>query len=303
VSPRVADGQWGRPEGLRYMFLAVLATMAMASPVAGQHTGHDHGQKPPPQAPAAPDPHAQRRQGAAEALPSFIPPVTDTDRAAAFPDVHGHSVHDDAVNFFALADELEWQRGDGASSFVWKARGWVGKDRDRLWFRSSGEAEEGGLGAGSVEALYGRMISPWWDVVAGIRQDVRPGDPQTWAAIGLQGLAPYWFHVEATAYVGASGRTRFELETEYEVLLSNRLIVQPLVELDIYGKDDPDRGIGAGLSEIETGMRLRYEIRREFAPYIGVVWNQKLLGSADFAREAGERVSSARVAVGLRLWF
>jgi copper resistance protein B len=288
---------------IRAFASAMLVTLALASPAAGQHTGHDHGQKPPAQPPASPDPHAQHRQESGEALPPFIPAVTDADRAAAFPAVDGHSVHDDAVNFFVLADELEWQGGDGPSSFVWKARGWVGKDRDRLWLRSSGEAEDGGLGAGSVEALYGRAITPWWDVVAGVRQDVRPGDPQTWAAIGLQGLAPYWFHVEATAYVGASGRTRFEFETEYEFLLSNRLILQPLVELDVYGKDDPDRGIGAGLSEVETGIRLRYEFRREFAPYVGVVWHQKLFSTADLAREAGERISSARVAVGLRVWF
>lgn len=288
---------------IRALALAVVVMLVMASPAAGQHTGHDHGQKPTAPPPVSPDPHAQHRQAAQIDLPPFIPPVTDADRAAAFPDVHGHTVHDEAVNFFVLAEELEWQGADGASAFVWKARGWVGRDRDRLWFRSSGEAEDGRPGSGSVEALYGRMISPWWDVVAGVRQDVGPGDPQTWAAIGLQGLAPYWFEVEATAYVGASGRTRFELETEYEFLLSNRLILQPLVELDIYGKDEPDRGIGAGLSEIETGVRLRYEIRREFAPYVGVVWSQKLFGTADFAREAGERVSSARVAMGLRVWF
>lgn len=285
------------------LLLTAVMTVATTATAAAQHAGHDQGQKPPASSPATADPHAHHRPKAAEGLPPFIPQPTDADRAAAFPDVKGHSVHDEAVNVFVLADELEWQGGDGPSAFVWRTRAWVGKDRDRLWVRSSGEAGDGRLDSGSVEALYGRAISPWWDVVAGVRQDVRPGDPQTWAAMGLQGLAPYWFEVEATAYVGGSGRTRFELETEYELLLTNRLVLQPLVEFDIYGTDDPDRGIGAGLSEIETGVRLRYEVRREFAPYVGVVWHQKLFGTADFAREAGERVSSTRIAVGLRMWF
>lgn len=288
---------------LRTIALAA-ASLAVSWPVAAQHTGHDHGQKPPAaeKKTEQADPHAGHDM-APPALPSFIPPLTDADRAAAFPDVEGHTVHDDEVNFLALADELEWQGGQGAAGFVWKGRGWVGKDRDRLWFRTEGESESGGLESAEVHLLYGRAISPWWDVVAGVRQDLRPGDPQTWAAFGVQGLAPYWFEVEATAYVGGSGRTRFTFETEYELLLTNRLILQPLVELDVHGKDDRERGVGAGLSEIETGLRLRYEIRREVAPYVGVTWHRKTFGTADLARGAGERVSGARVAVGLRLWY
>ena len=281
-----------------------MASLAIAWPAAAQHTGHDHGQKPPAaQKPSEQaDPHAGHEMAPA-VLPPFIPPLTDADRAAGFPDVEGHTVHDDEVNFLALADELEWQGGDGDPGLVWKGRGWVGKDRDRLWFRTEGESESGRLESAELHLLYGRAISPWWDVVAGVRQDLRPGDPQTWAAFGVQGLAPYWFEIEATAYVGGSGRTRFTFETEYELLLTNRLILQPLVELDVHGKDDRERGIGAGLSEIETGLRLRYEIRREIAPYVGVTWTRKTFGTADLAREAGERVSGARVAVGLRLWY
>ncbi|MGE0393431.1 MAG: copper resistance protein B, partial [Vicinamibacterales bacterium] len=137
----------------------------------------------------------------------------------------------------------------------------------------------------------------------GIRQDVRTGPPQTWAAIGLQGLAPYWFEVEATAYVGPAGRTHLRLETEYELLLTNRLVMQPLVELEVYGKADPARGLGAGLSHVDAGLRLRYEFRRELAPYAGVVWVRKFFGTADFARLAGERSSGARWTVGIRTWF
>jgi copper resistance protein B len=287
---------------LRTIALAV-ASLGVAGPAVAQHTGHDHGQKPPAaEKKAEPaDPHAGHGTEPT-ALPPFIPPLTDADRAAAFPDVDGHAVHDDDVNFLALADELEWQGGHGAPGFVWKGRGWVGKDRDRLWFRTEGESESGRLESAELHLLYGRAISPWWDVVAGVRQDLRPGDPQTWAAIGVQGLAPYWFEVEATAYVGGSGRTRFTFETEYELLLTNRLVLQPLLELDVHGKADPERGVGAGLSEVETGLRLRYELRREVAPYVGVTWSRKTFGTADLAREAGERTSGARIAVGLRLW-
>jgi copper resistance protein B len=288
---------------LRSLALAA-ASLAVAWPAAAQHTGHDHGQKPPAaeKKTEQADPHAGHGPEPG-ALPPFIPPLTDADRAAAFPDVEGHTVHDDDVNFLALADELEWQGGDGDPGFVWKGRGWVGKDRHRFWFRTEGESESGRLESAEVHLLYGRPISPWWDVVAGVRQDLRPGDPQTWAAVGLQGLAPYWFEVEATAYVGGSGRTRFTLETEYELLLTNRLILQPLVELDVHGKADPERGLGSGLSEIESGLRLRYELRREVAPYVGVTWSRKTFGTADLARDAGERTSSARIAVGLRLWY
>jgi copper resistance protein B len=154
-----------------------------------------------------------------------------------------------------------------------------------------------------VHVLVGRAISPWWDVVAGVRQDAGEARPQTWAAIGLQGLAPMWFDIEATAYVGGSGRTGFRLEADYELLVTNRAILQPTLEIDVFGKADPQRGVGAGLSTVEGGLRLRYEFRRELAPYIGVTWNRKAFGTADLARRAGERTSETRLVVGLRAWM
>ena len=120
---------------------------------------------------------------------------------------------------------------------------------------------------------------------------------------GVQGLAPYWFEIEATGYVGADGRTHARLEVEYELLMTNRLILQPLVELEIFGKSDPERGIGAGLSTLEAGLRLRYEFRREFAPYVGLTWDRKLFGTADFARAQEEEIGGTRLALGLRFWF
>jgi copper resistance protein B len=236
-------------------------------------------------------------------LPPCIPPITDEDRRVAFPDVTGHTVHDNAINYFVLFDQLEWQAGSGVRGVNWDTTGWVGRDLDRFWFRTDGHSEGGRIGDAYADLLYGRAIARWWDVVAGVRQDVRPGPARTWAAIGIQGLAPYWFEVEATAYVGAGGRTHFRFESEYELLLSNRLILQPLVEVEVYGKSDPERGIGAGLSTADAGLRIRYEFRREFAPYVGVTWQRKFFGTADAARAAGEKGRGTRLAVGLRFWL
>lgn len=239
----------------------------------------------------------------ARSPPPSIPPVTPENRQAAFPPVTVQPVKDDVVHALALLDRFEWQRpGNGRGGPSWEARGWVGGDLNRFWFRTEGEADAGNVSAAEVHALYGRAIARWWDLVAGVRQDVRPGSPQSWAAVGIQGLAPYWFEVEATGYVGAGGRTQFRFETEYELLFANRIVLQPLVELNLYGKADPERGIGAGLATTEVGLRLRFVIRREFAPYIGVTWNQKHFGTADVARAAGEKPGGTRLTVGVRVW-
>jgi copper resistance protein B len=211
----------------------------------------------------------------AQTLPPFIPPLTDEDRKAAFPDVEGHAVHDRALHYYVLLDQLEWQTVDNGSGLNLDGKGWIGRDRDRIWFRAEGDGEEGRVDEAQAHVLYARQFSRWWDIVGGIRQDFRPRPAQTWAAIGVQGLAPYWFEIEVTAYVGASGRTDARFEVEYELLLTNRLILQPLVEADIFGKSDPERGVGAGVSTTDTGFRLRYEFRREVAPYAGVVWSNK----------------------------
>ena len=193
--------------------------------------------------------------------------------------------------------------GDGTNGLNLDSRGWVGRDRDRLWFRAEGDGDDGGVNGAQAHVLYGRQIARWWDLVAGLRQDFRPGAAQTWAAFGVQGLAPYWFDIEATAYIGASGRTHARFEVEYELLFTNRLMLQPLVELELVGKSDPARGVGAGLSTTDIGFRLRYELRREVAPYVGVTWNNKWGQTADYAETANEETGGARLVTGLRLWF
>jgi copper resistance protein B len=136
-----------------------------------------------------------------------------------------------------------------------------------------------------------------------VRQDIRPNPGRTWAAVGIQGLAPYFFEVRAIACVGASWRTQAPFEAEYEMLITNRLILQPRVEFNLSGKSDPERSIGSGLTSAEKGLRLRREFRREFAPYVGISWNQKFGGTADFARGDGEDTRTTRFTVGIRAWF
>jgi copper resistance protein B len=285
--------------------MTALLLVAGVRGAAAQHEGHQQ-QKPvqPEQKPAAQGAadHSAHQKPASE-LPPFIPPVTDEDRKAAFPDVEGHAVHDKGINSFVLFDQLEWQSVAGGTGLNADTKGWIGRDSDRLWFRAEGDGEDGRVGEAEAHVFYGRQISRWWDLVAGVRQDFRPAPSRTWAAFGIQGLAPYWFEVELTGYVGESGRTHVRGEVEYELLLTNRLVLQPLLEVEVFGKSDPEGGIGAGLSTTDVGLRLRYEVRREFAPYIGVAWSNKWGGTADFAEAAGENTGGARLVTGVRLWF
>jgi copper resistance protein B len=273
-----------------HALVAVGGGRADAQPAHEQHQSaprHPGGhQETPPQSP-----------------PAGVPPATEEGRSAAFPDVKGHTVHDTALHSYVLFDQLEWQTSGNANGFNVDNKGWVGGDLNRFWFRAEGDTEDGDFEEAQAHAFYGRAIARWWDLVAGIRQDFSPGKGQTWAAVGVQGLAPYWFEVEATGYVGESWRTHLRLEVEYELLLTNRLVLQPLVELEIYGKAIPENGIGAGLSTTDIGLRLRYELRRELAPYLGITWSRKYGGTADFARAGDEEAGAARLALGLRAWF
>jgi copper resistance protein B len=234
--------------------------------------------------------------------PNPVPPVTDADREAAFPDVEGHTVHDTAFNYKVLFDQLEWQYLHGEPGLRWDTTSWFGGDINRFWIKSEGEAVDGILDEANVRLFYGRSFSRWFDWLVGVRHDMRPSPTHTWLAIGVHGLAPQWFDVEATAYVGPSGHLAGRLEAEYELLLTQRLVLQPLVELSL-SAEDPDRGIGKGLSTGEVGFRLRYEVKREVAPYAGVVWHRKLFGTADFARSQGRDIGGWHFVAGLRTWF
>jgi len=249
--------------------------------------------------------HSRMNHDAPASLPREpIPVLTDEDRAAAFPDLPpGHAMHGTRVERFVLLNRAEaWDDG-GEAGVAWDAKAWAGTDIDRLWLRSEGEQVGGRTEAADLEVLYGRSVAPWWDLVAGVRQDFGPGPSQTFAAFGIMGLAPYKFEINATGYVGESGQSAARLEIEYELPLSGRLFAQPMVELNAYGKHDPARHIGSGLATAEAGLRVRYEINRQLAPYLGVVWERSFGGTADLRRAEGDDIEDTRAVLGLRVWF
>ncbi|WP_159017255.1 copper resistance protein B [Cognatiluteimonas profundi] len=232
-----------------------------------------------------------------------IPPLTDADRAAARPPAHDHPVHDDSIQSFTLFDRLEAWNADKGVGLQWDGRAWIGTDMNRVWLRSEGARIAGRTESADLEILFGHSVAPWWDVVAGVRHDFKPGASQDFAAIGIQGMAPYKFEVDATAYMGQGGQTAARVDVEYETLLTNRLVLQPRIEVNLFGQDDPRRGNGSGLSTAEVGLRLRYEFTRRLAPYIGLTRERAFGPTAGFRRASGEDSNDTRFVAGLRLWF
>jgi copper resistance protein B len=210
---------------------------------------------------------------------------------------------DDPVLAKAMIDKVEWRAADGPNPWVWDADAWIGKDLNKLWLKTEGERVDGATAAAYGEVLYSRAIAPYWDLQAGWRHDFRPQPDRDWFALGFKGLAPYWFEVDAILYAGGNGGVAGRLDAEYELLFIQRLILAPELEVNFYGQDDAPRGIGSGVSDLELGLRLRYEIRREIAPYVGINWEKKFGGTADFAREEGEPTDDLQFVVGIRAWF
>lgn len=203
-----------------------------------------------------------------------------------------------------MLDRLEYRLGGGTDVYHWEGEGWIGGDINRFAFKTEGEGEIGGpLESAEVQALYSRAIDPWFNLEAGARHDIRPDPQRSYAVIGIEGLAPYWFEVSAQAFLSSEGDAHLRLEGSYDQRLTQRLILQPAAELNVAAQDVPELGIGSGISHIELGLRLRYELAREFAPYAGVNWERKLGGTARFARAEGERASAASFVMGLRFWF
>jgi copper resistance protein B len=215
----------------------------------------------------------------------------------------GMDMADNASMGMLLIDQLEAFHGSYANGQTWEAEGWYGNDVNKLWVRTEGERSDGTLEDADLEAFWNRNIATFWSTQLGVRHDFGEGPSRTWAAFGVQGLSPYWFELEATAYVGQSGRTAARLRAEYELLLTQRLILQPEAEINLYGKDDPARRIGSGLSDVQFGLRLRYEVNRQFAPYIGVNMIRRVGATADFAREDSQPVFDRQIVAGVRLWF
>lgn len=252
--------------------------------------------------------HATMQPAAEEAnaAPDHVAPPPPEHAMAPMSDaamIDAMGMDDEATFAKFRIDRLERSFGGDAPALSWEVDAWLGGDFDKLRIRSEGEHLRGTTEDADVEALWSHAIAPFWDSEVGVRQDIGGHANRTWLALGVQGLAPYWFELGATAYVGESGRAAFRVEADYDLFLTQRWILQPRAEVNAYGTRDRAAGTGAGLSDAELGLRLRYEIRREFAPYIGVEWSRRFGETADFARDEGIDAGDTRWVLGIRVWY
>jgi copper resistance protein B len=210
---------------------------------------------------------------------------------------------DDTATFAKLRiDRLERSIDADSPTLAWNVAAWIGGDFDKLRLRSEGEQVRGSTADADVEALWSHAVAPFWGTEVGVRQDLGHAN-RTWAAFGIQGLAPYWFELGATAYLSESGHAALRIEADYDLSLTQTLILQPRAEINAYGASDRSAGTGSGLSEAQVGIRLRYEIRREFAPYVGVEWSRRFGETADFARDEQISSNDTTWVVGIRAWY
>ena len=221
----------------------------------------------------------------------------------ALPGLAPAAGQDDPVITKVMIDQLEVRVTDGPDPWVLEAQAWVGQDLNKFWLKLDGEYLDGETKEAEMQTLYSRAIAPYWDLQLGWRHDIRPEPGRDWLAIGFDGLAPYWFDIEGSAFVGEHGQVGARLKGEYEWLFTQRWILSPELEVNLHARNDAAVGVGAGLSDMQLGLRLRYEIQREFAPYVGVDWTGKFGNTADFARAEGEDTSDVQLVAGLRMWF
>jgi copper resistance protein B len=296
------------------------------APAADPHAGHDMGQT------SAADPHAghdmSAMAGGAPNIPTSVDAVggrmVETPPPAAARAAPAHAAdllfdpaamaaarkqllaeNGDVRTTAVLIDTLEASFDDGEEGYSWNAQGWTGGDINRFWWKTEGEgAFDGKLHDAEVQALYSRAVAPFWDVQAGVRQDIRPdGDDTTHLTVGVQGVAPYWFEMSAAAFLSTDGDLTARAEAEYDQRLTQKWILQPAIEVALSASDIPELEMGSGLTSVTAGLRLRYEIHKEFAPYVGVEWSRSFGDTADYARARGDDVEATRFVVGIKAWF
>jgi len=246
----------------------------------------------------------------AAALCTFAAPVLAETPAANAESTLGmdsgamQPVMDRGIFAHAIFNQLEGRWNGSNTQFRWDGQGWIGTDYDKLWIKSEGTLQSSGrVDDGQQQFLYSRAVTTYFDLQGGLRSDIDSRPTRNWGALGIQGLAPYFFDLEVTGFVSGEGHLAGRLEASYDLLLKQRLILQPQIELNVYSKADPARLVGAGFSDIDTGLRMRYEFDRKFAPYIGVVYEGKFGQTANFARRAGESAGDLRFVFGIRTWF
>jgi copper resistance protein B len=211
---------------------------------------------------------------------------------------------DNQVLAHLLFNQLEGRTDGGSGELRWDGEGWIGTDMNRAWFKSEGFADDGTVGDGDVEALYDRPLPRvrYFDGQVGVREDVDSGPYRTWLALGVEGLAPGFFELEPTVYFRDKGHVAGRITSSYDVLITERLIAQPELEMNFYSKSDLERRLGTGLSDLDTGLRVRYEISRKWGPYWGFAYTRDFGGTARLSREVGESTAEPRFVFGLRVW-
>ena len=210
---------------------------------------------------------------------------------------------DDPILAMVKADQLELRDADEGTVTGWEGHVWVGRDLNKFWFKTEGEKNEDETEASEFQFLYSRAIDANWDIQLGLKHDNYPEPSRDWAAVGFYGVAPYWFEIDTALFFDDDGQTNLRFEAEYEFMLTQKWVLSPEVEINAFGKSDAELGLGSGLSSIEAGLRLRYEITRKLAPYIGI-HHERLIGdTADIADDAGEDTSETQLVAGIRFWF
>lgn len=279
---------------------------------AEQHGNQDHGDKP---AAAAPDQHAGHDTAeefvdppeAGNDVPPDAPAEFAADRFFGAGDMNRargilRDEHGGALTYKIMGDMIDYRSRDGEDGYAWNGEAWFGGDIDRFVIKTEGEGSDE-IESAEIQALYSRAWDHVTDLQIGIRQDIEPNPSRTYLALGFETVLPYWFEVEGALFVGERGQVLGRLDGNYDFQLTQRLVLQPRAEVNFAAKDDAAIGLGAGLSDAELGLRLRYEFQREFAPYIGVSWERKFGDTADYARADGENAETTSFVIGLRAWY
>ena len=295
---------------------AALGILAMSGaaplPAQDEHAGHTM---------PAPDPHAGHATGETvqEASPGPLMETPPPSEAGSGPPRAADAIwgpgamaasradlrrtHGNFPVFWLQGDRIEALVREGEDAYIWDIQGYYGGPTERLWFKSEGKGEWGAApDEAEVQVLYAKAIRPFWDLQAGIRHDIA-GPETTHAVIGVQGLAPYMFEVDAALFLSTRGDLTARIEAEVDQRITQRLILQPRIEANLAAQDIAELGMGAGLDQVEIGARLRYEFVREFAPYIGIEQSWRTGRGADFARARGEDPSATSLVAGIRFWF
>ncbi len=198
--------------------------------------------------------------------------------------------------------EFGWFEPESGALLNWDSYAWVGGDELKFRLEAEGEAFDGDIESSELRAVLSWNIADFWDFQAGIRHDFEP-EGLTWAAVGFQGLAPYFFETDARLFVSENADVAFRFEQTYDLLFTQRLILQPHVELNAYAQDIPELRVGAGLADVEAGLQLRYEITRKFAPYVDLVYERKLGETSQITQAMGEDPEAVTLRLGLKIRF